>query len=269
MFVFNVHFQNNQNDDIFMNFDVFIHVFHQRNRFSRFWPFKKKKMLNCENGFVKIQSWKWINIYLRNERRFILSKIAYIVSFSVNLIFLARLQNRDIKWNHITKNIIYKKITKIIDRIFRHNNNYWINEKFSSNVFYNFFSIFVFMKIVDSAASANVWHRRMNHLKLLGLHHLNKKCLEVKLKNPSMSQCDVCVKAKMTNQVSRRPPINRPTRSFYKINIDWENLNEDWNDYQPDKTIIKRIMKIICQITNIMITYFILIRKKNENLSFI
>ena len=269
MFVFNVHFQNNQNDDIFMNFDVSVHVFHQRNRFSRFWSFKKKKMLSCENEFVKIQNWKWVNIYLQNEWRFILSKVIYIALFPINLIFLTRLQNRDIKWNHVTKNIICRKITKIINRIFHHSNNYWISEKFLSNVFYNSFSIFVSMKTVDSAAFANVWHRRMNHLKPFGLHHLNKKCLGVRLKGLSMSQCDACAKVKMTNQVFRRPSINRFTRSFYKVNIDWKDLNEDWNNYQSDETIIKRIMKIVCQIINMVITYFILIRKKNENLSFI
>ena len=198
-----------------------------------------------------------------------MSKVAYIISFSINLIFLARLQNRDIKWNHVTENISCRKITKIIDHIFCHSNNYQISEKSSSNVFYNSFSIFVSMKIVDSTAFANVWHHQMNHLKPFGLHHLNKKCLGVRLKGLNMSQCDVCAKAKMTNQVFHRPPINRPTRPFYKVNIDWEDLDEGWNNYQSDGTIIKRIMKIICQIINMMITYFILIRKKNENLSFI
>ena len=224
--------------------------------------FSKKKMFNCENKFVKIQNWKWINIYLWNEWWFILSKIIYIVSFSINLIFLTRLQNRDIKWNHVMKNITYKKITKIIDCIVCHSNNYQINEKFSSNVFYNSFSVFVFMRTVDSTAFANVWHHWMNHLKPLGLHHLNKKCLGVKLKNFNMSQCDVCAKVKMINQIFHHSSINRFIRSFYKINIDWKNLNENWNNYQSDETIIKQIIKIICQITNITITYFIFIWKK-------
>ena len=198
-----------------------------------------------------------------------MSKIVYIILFLINLIFLTHLQNCNIKWNHIMKNIIYKKITKIIDHIVHHNNNYQINEKFSSNVFYNFSSVFVFMRIVDSTAFANVWHRRMNHLKPLGLHHLNKKCLRMRLKNLSMSQCDICVKTKMINQISHCLSINRSIKSFYKVNIDWKNLNKNWNNYQFDKTIIKWIMKIICQIINIMITYFILIWKKNENLLFI
>ena len=198
-----------------------------------------------------------------------MSKIIYIVSFSINFIFLTRLQDRDIKWNHVTENIICKKIAKIIDHIFRHNGNYQISEKFSSNVFYNFFSVFVFMKIVDSTTFANVWHRRMNHLKPLGLHHLDKKCLGVKLKNPSMSQCDICAKVKMINQVFCRSSINCFTRFFYKVNIDWKDLNENWNNYQSDETIIKWIIKIICQIINMMITYFIFIHKKNENLLFI
>ena len=176
--------------------------------------------------------------------------------------FLTRLQNRDIKWNHVIKNIIYKKITKIIDHIICHNNNYWISEKFSSNVFYNFSSVFVFMKTVDSTSFANVWHRQMNHLKPLGFHHLDQKCLGVKLKNFSMSQRDVCAKVKMINQIFCHSSINRFIRFFYKVNIDWKNLNEGWNDYQSDETTIKQIMKIICQIINMTITYFILIQKK-------
>ena len=130
-----------------------------------------------------------------------MSKIIYIISFPINLIFLTRLQNRDIKWNHVTKNIICGKITKIIDDIIHHNNNYRIDKKFSSNVFYNSSFIFVFMKTVDSTTSADVWHHQMNHLKPLGLHHLDKKCLEVRLKDPSMSQCDACAKIKMIKQL--------------------------------------------------------------------
>ena len=167
------------------------------------------------------------------------------------------------------KNIIYKKITKIINHIVCYNNNYWIDEKFLSNVFYNFFSIFVFMRIIDSTAFTNVWHRRINHLKPFGFHHWNKKCLEMKLKNFSMSQCDVCAKVKMINQVFYHLLINPFIRFFYKIDIDWKNLNKNWNNYQFDKTIITRIIKILCQIINMMITYFIFIWKKNENLSFI
>ena len=167
------------------------------------------------------------------------------------------------------KNIICLKIDKILNHIIRYSNNYWISEKFLSNVFYISFSVFVSTKIVDSTAFGNIWHHRMNHLKPLGLHHLKKECLKMKLKDFYMFQCNVCAKAEMTNQVFHRPLINHFIRSFYKVNIDWKDLNEEWNNYQSNKTIIKRIMKIICQIINMTITYFILIWKNNENLSFI
>ena len=132
-----------------------------------------------------------------------------------------------------------------------------------------FFSVFVFTRIVDSTAFINLWHRWMNHLKSFRLHHLNNKYLGVKLKSLCMFQCVVCAKIKMTNQVFHRSLINRFIRFFYKVNIDWEDLNEKWNDYQSNKTIIKQVMKIVYQITNMMITYFILIQKKIENLLFI
>ena len=60
----------------------------------------------------------------------------------------------------------------------------------------------------------------MNHLNLLDLHHLDKQCLEVKLKNPNMLQCDVCAKVKMINQIFYHSLINQFIKSFYKINID-------------------------------------------------
>ena len=165
------------------------------------------------------------------------------------------------------KNIICLKIKKILNHIIRYNNNYRISEKFSSNVFYIFCSVFVFITIVDSMTFTNVWHRWMNHLKLFGLHHLNKKCLG--MKNFCIFQCNTCAKIKMTNQIFHHSLINRFTRFFYKVNIDWEALNEEWNNYQSNKKIINRIMKIVCQIKNITITYFTFIRKENENLSFI
>ena len=227
----------------------------------RDFDFFKKKMLNYENKLVEIWNWKWINIHLRDEWKFVLLKIIYVFLFLINLIFLAGFQNHDIKWNHVMKNIICLKINKILNHIICYNNNYWISEEFSSNVFYIFSSLFVFTRTIDSTASTNVWHCQMNHLKLLRLHHWNKKCLEVKLKNLCMSQCNVCAKVKMINQIFRRSLINRFIRFFYKVNIDWKNLNERWNNYQSNETIIKWIIEIICQITNMMITYFIFIQK--------
>ena len=261
--------QNKQNDDIFMNFGVSVHIFHQRNRFSRFWSFEKNEMFSCGNDLIEIKNWKWINIHLQDEWKLILSKIVYIVLFLINLIFLARLQNRGIKWDHVTKKIFCLKTVKILNHIIRQNKNYRISEIFQQNHHYVFSSVFVFIKTVDSTASANIWHRRMGHLNPLDLHHLGKQCLGVRLKNPSMSQCDVCAKVKMTNQVFHHSLINQSTRSFYKVNIDWKDLDEGWNNYQFDETIVKWVMKIVCQITNMVITYFILIRKKDENLLFI
>ena len=167
------------------------------------------------------------------------------------------------------KNIICLKINKILNRIVHYSNNYWISEKSSPNVFYIFSSVFVFIRTVDSTAFVNLWHRWMNHLKPFGLHHLNKKCLKMKLKNLCMSQCDVCAKAEMINQIFHRSLINCSIRFFYKVNIYWKDLNKEWNDYQSNKTIIKWIIKIICQIINMTITYFTRIQIKKKNLSFL
>ena len=125
------------------------------------------------------------------------------------------------------------------------------------------------------AVSSKIWHRRcgVNFLifwhRTAGHPNLDKQCLKVRLKNFNMSQCDVCAKVKMINQIFHRLLINYFIRFFYKINIDWKNLNEKWNNYQFDEMIVKWIMKIVYQITNMIITYFIFIWKENENLSLI
>ena len=216
-------------------------------------------MLSCGGGLVGIEGWGWVNIHLQDGRRLILSKVAYIVSFSVNLIFLARLQDRGIKWDHVTGKIFCLKTVKILGHTIRQNENYRVSEVFQQNHHYVSSSAFVSTRTVDSTASADIWHRRMGHLGPLGLHHLGKQCLGVRLKGFSMSQCDACAKVKMTNQVFRRLPINQPTRPFYKVNIDWEDLDEGWGEYQPDGAIVKRVMGVVCQVIGMVITYFILI----------
>ena len=196
-------------------------------------------MLNCESDLIEIKNWKWINIHLRNEQKLILSKIIYIILFLINLIFLTRLQNHGIKLNHVTKKIFCLKIVKILNHIILQNNNYKISKIFHQNFYYIFFFVFVFIKTVDSTASANIWHCWMGHLNFFDFHHLNKQCLEMKLKNFNISQCDVCAKVKMINQIFHHLLMNHFIRFFYKININWKNLNESWNNYQFDKTIIK------------------------------
>jgi hypothetical protein len=44
--------------------------------------------------------------------------------------------------------------------------------------------------------------------------------------------------AKITRQVSHRPNPNKATKPFYRIHLDWFDLEEGWDGYQYDGKLV-------------------------------
>lgn len=106
----------------------------------------------------------------------------------------------------------------------------------------------------------------MGHKGPLTLYKLGKECLGVRLRGKNMSLCPHCALSKMTQQISRLPPANKATRPFYRVFIDWLDLEQGWDSYQGDGAIVRRVMVVVCEATGMAITYFTQSSKEDENL---
>lgn len=81
-----------------------------------------------------------------------------------------------------------------------------------------------------------------------------------------MSQCTHCAVSKISQQVSRRPPVNQSTRPFHRVYIDWLNLEDGWDTYQGDGAVVRRAIVAVCETTSMAVTYFTQLSKESENL---
>lgn len=66
--------------------------------------------------------------------------------------------------------------------------------------------------------------------------------MTIHLTKQTMSQCTHCALSKISQQISRRPPANKALRPFYHVFVDWIGLDEGWDGYQRDGTIVGRVM---------------------------
>lgn len=82
-----------------------------------------------------------------------------------------------------------------------------------------------------------------------------------------MSQCPHCALAKIIQQIFQRPSANKSTKPFYRVFVDWQDLEEGWDTYQGDGAIVRRAIVVICEVTGMTVTYFTQSAKEDENLS--
>ena len=65
-----------------------------------------------------------------------------------------------------------------------------------------------------------------------------------------------CELSKICQQISQGLSANKATGPFYRVFIDWLDLEKGWNGYQGDRTVVFRVMVIIYEATGMAITYF-------------
>ena len=71
--------------------------------------------------------------------------------------------------------------------------------------------------------------------------------------------------AKIIRQISRQPNPNKATQPFYRIHLNWFDLEEGWDGYQHDGRLVRRCLLITCEATGMTLTYFTTCAKENEN----
>ena len=91
----------------------------------------------------------------------------------------------------------------------------------------------------------------MGHIDLTALTKLGQNTIGVRLRGPSTAKYSNCAMAKITRQISRRPNPNKVTRPFYRIYLDWFDLEEGWDRYQYDGQLVRRCLLLTCEATGI------------------
>src|SRR5438045_2194608 len=115
-------------------------------------------------------------------------------------------------------------------------------------------------------ANSDLWHKHMGHLGPAALTQLGHNTLGVRLWGPSMAKCPHCALAKVTQQISHHPNPNKATRPFYRVHLDWFNLEEGWDRYQYDGRLVRHCLLLVCEATGMTLTYFTTCAKEDENL---
>jgi len=120
-----------------------------------------------------------------------------------------------------------------------------------------------------SWGDALLWHRRMGHIGPAALAQLGNHTLGVKLRGPATVECQDCALAKITQRGSHVPDPHVPTRPFYRIDVDWFDLEEGWDGYQGDGQLVRRVLLIACAATGLILPYFATTAREAENLPYI
>ena len=77
----------------------------------------------------------------------------------------------------------------------------------------------------------DIWYCRISHISFLSLHILGKNCLGIWLRDKKMSQCIYYIMSKIFQQVLQWSPVSQSTEFFYRVYIDWLDLENNWNSY--------------------------------------
>ena len=225
--------------------------------------------LLCGNNIIPIKGWDQISLSLKVKswiKLLTLTNVAYISSFPLNFVFLGCLQKCEYDWTFCLSKIF--KNSQIIGYTWFHNNNYKIGDIETEMAFATLASNSATCSYQEphSAATPDIWHRKIYYIGPLGLHMLGKECLGVRLWGKKISQCTHYAVLKISQQVSRWLSANQSTRFFHWVYIDWLDLEDKWDNYQSNGAIVRWVMVVICEATRMAVTYFTQSAKESENL---
>lgn len=219
--------QLSENHSLF-NSTASVHVFYSKKRFSYFKRPTKKQSLLYDRELVSIEGWGEVSLPLKVENQIsllVLKNVAYISSFSLNLVLLGVLENQSFRWHHWSSEIQTRE-SQIIESTIRQGKNYKIGNSLlnlgtalatlaitsrswpgyiignketsplhtfnvktpsSPSVIVNKNQFCTYNQLYATALP-NIWHCQMGHINLLELYKLRKNCLGVKLWGKIMSQ---------------------------------------------------------------------------------
>lgn len=82
---------------ILLDFAAFVRVFHDKERFMKFRRLMSEQKLLCRGEYIPIKGWGKVSLPLRNKNHrsiLTLKRVAFISKFSLNLVFLAFIEDQ-------------------------------------------------------------------------------------------------------------------------------------------------------------------------------
>ena len=197
---------------------------HVCNEIAKFYFFRStsKLYIQIKISMIFIIEYDFIRVFIiksdNSKRVFRFQNVVYCLKFVINLISIYMLRKKDIYFDSEI-NLLYKRVL--------------INRQQICSIFWiNHFSCFqhqgIFIRsvlstfIVFCTFSKNdawLWHTRMRHSKSMNLQKLKTNNLKMKLIDFFMTDCETCVKIKITRQISRRSFDRSVTKKFQKLHI--------------------------------------------------
>ena len=260
-----------------------IHVSRTLNRFDNFRKAPSGHYAICGSGVVIIRGYGEVDIQLTNQkgrkRILRLHNVAYCPEFPTNLVSLQLLETRGIDWKHRGGELTFRGDSEVLGNTKRIHNQYVLEHNLDESMpLHTVLNTTLAIKRPQrftrqstrprqpAWATSDIWHKRMGHLGPAALAKLGTQTIGVRLRGPSTSQCQDCAMAKITRQISRRPDPNKSTKPFHTVHIDWFDLAEGWDEYQPDGRLVRRCMIMTCEATGKAIGYFTTSAREDENL---
>ena len=131
------HFERNAcSPNILLDLAAFVHVFNKNEMFSNFKRALKGQGFLCGNDIITIKWWSQISLSLKVKgwiKLLTLNNVAYILNFSLNLVFLGCLQKRGYDWLLRSGELL--KNSQIIEYTQFRGNNYEIGDIETKMVF--------------------------------------------------------------------------------------------------------------------------------------
>ena len=259
-----------------------LHVSHDLKRFFDFRRVPLGHHVVCGSGLVTIQGYGEIKLALTSPKGRVrllrIHNVAYCPDFPTNLVSLQRLEDRGIDWNHRNGQLAFIGDTDVLGSTRRAHGQYVIEHNDTGAYTQSRMEYAMTANIrtrypnrskdprKPAWANPKLWHERLGHIGPMALTKLGENTIGVRLRGPSTSKCSNCAIAKITRQISRRPSSNKATRPFYRVHLDWFDLEEGWDGYQYDGRLVRRCLLITCEATGMTLAYFTTCSKENENL---
>lgn len=227
----------------------------------------------CGSGKVCIRGWGEWHIFLRQGNKkmrkstspLVLRRVAFCPDFPTSIVSLQCLEKLSISWLH-TEGLIQLE-GQIIGRTRKLHGQYVIDveqQKHSQNP--QVFSARQKRPNHISWADGSLWHRRFGHIGSKALQQVAINCLGARIRPPKLAECDDCALSKITQQnVNHGLSLSKSTIPFYRVFIDWHDLKEGWDGYQGDGRVVRRVMLITCEATNLVLAYFTYSNGEKEN----
>ena len=219
-----------------------IHVSNDFNRFTDYFEAITNDYLIAGNTTIPVLGYGTTMVYAttpdnKGIHKIALTNTAFVPSFHTSLISLRRAMQKGFDW-HIRSGTITHNgvlICKVFDKF-----DQWVveyNPIDKSNfmiVSKTFATVKKSSKPLTSAATKDIWHRRLGHVSMEAVEHISDSLTGAKIipqKEPLKdisSPCENCTVANLQHQISRRPMV-RATKPFERVHFDLIQLNRAFN----------------------------------------